>query len=843
LQAEEQLENNNQPIETGFVFFDGKYIEAPYILERRDLAVYINGIQITKEMEWPIVNKYAFDHDPGIPPNITKEMTLDELFSLKEPKRNIRYIAAKQWYLFSHFSYEEAFEKTITYFEDLPNIKSLTKIPGKGWVIESYVGEKRNILFGGSEMRQMNAVWGPEGSGPSPQSEIIEKVNELALMYRDCLQKDNFIFIFTEHRKLFFSDRQGFKRIREMLDIMNTSKSQEEKMNELISIGLLPRSDKQLSKYFVSHYSISTQLENRLKTLKELLIKKYGEDILTPLQRDEDLKKSQSSNSGSYETKEGRDCAYSPDSRQLYAWCGYTYDTSFSDFLETEITKVGNYIKEQDFIVSYNIYTDNTLDDDCEDCTYDNLKNMKYADFLYIAAHGESSNEWNGLRFINLETEDQILNWCNNDNLITPEQITYNSTPYWTAVAGSDWASEYWNDMLTSSKAISILSCCYSYENGWVDACAGGVAFGYGGDITAEHVEEQNEELLKRMNGVWGGASFRKAGDAYDNMSVCYDQFSISPVGAEITLCPATEERNPDNGDIVSSNGTGNFLVDTYCHGYESANDALTFNTFGNVTIDNVSWNDDFKVNGVEYEWNGTGDFMVYVSVHTDKFKSWGSTPYYHHLDFDRVTPNNEGTMQYYFSHEDNGDFNTATSVNIPHNNEYSILFEDDVDFYEINLDSYSTYKMYTESIDSSFLDPEFYLFNSAHNQIAVDDNSGGNYQPCIEFDCITGGTYYLRVAYGGNDYKGKDVTSTGDYRLIIQETVNPPDLNSPENHAIAEGYTVQFTWDESFGATQYMIEVAFDPFFNTQFTIPDPYTYDTNIAVSGFDDDGTPYY
>ena len=134
-----QAEELNQPIETGFVFIDGKYIEAPYIVERRDLAVSINGIQITKEFEWPIINEYAFDHDPGMPSNITKDMTLDESFSLKEPTRNIRYIAAKQWYLFSRFSYEEAYEKTIKFFEDLPNIKSLTKIPGKGWVIESYV--------------------------------------------------------------------------------------------------------------------------------------------------------------------------------------------------------------------------------------------------------------------------------------------------------------------------------------------------------------------------------------------------------------------------------------------------------------------------------------------------------------------------------------------------------------------------------------------------------------------------------------------------------------------------------------------------------------------------------
>ena len=140
-----ECKNNTKPINSGFVFIDGKYIKAPYCIETRDHAIYINGLLLMSKRS--IINPYFFDHDPGIPPNVTKDMTLDESFSLKEPTRNIRYIAAKQWYLFSHFSYEEAYEKTITYFENLPNIKSLTKIPGHGWVIESYIGEKTKYII------------------------------------------------------------------------------------------------------------------------------------------------------------------------------------------------------------------------------------------------------------------------------------------------------------------------------------------------------------------------------------------------------------------------------------------------------------------------------------------------------------------------------------------------------------------------------------------------------------------------------------------------------------------------------------------------------------------------
>ena len=190
LNAQDQLENIN----TGFVFVDGKYIDAPYKVEAHDLAVYINGIQITKKLEWPVVNKYAFDHDPGIPPNVTKYTTLEKASKLREPTRGILYYAAKQWYLFTHYSYDEAFEKTKQYFRSLPYVKSLTKAPDGGWILESYVGEKRRIIFGGPDMRRVNEIWGTKGSGPPTKDKLIERVNLCALRYKNRLEKGNFDF-------------------------------------------------------------------------------------------------------------------------------------------------------------------------------------------------------------------------------------------------------------------------------------------------------------------------------------------------------------------------------------------------------------------------------------------------------------------------------------------------------------------------------------------------------------------------------------------------------------------------------------------------------------------------
>ena len=652
LNAQDQLEDIN----TGFVFVDGKYLDVSYKVEAHDLAVYINGVQITRKLEWPVVNKYAFDHDPGIPPNVTKYTTLEEASKLREPTRGILYYAAKQWYLFTHYSYDEAFEKTIQYFLSLPYVKSLTKEPDGGWILESYAGEKRHILFGGPIMRRVNEIWGPEGSGPPTKDELIKRVNKLSLRYKNRLEKGDLFLIFLDENELSFAERKAAILLPEMLDVMSKAISDEEKVNELISFGIFPRVDKKLCRYFVANFEASHQLEERINTLRQKIIERYGEDALKPLERDLDLKmrneKENQMMKGENRSENTRGTAYSPDGTFLYGWCGYTYDPAFSNF-PTEITSVGDYIKDQDYNVTTCIYTDDSGEDaDCEDCTYNNLKNMKYADFLYYACHGWEQTDGGYIEMLLLQTEDQINNWSGNDTLLViAVEITGENWPTghpWAACGTSAWPTNYWNSMLTQSKSITILSCCYSFENGWAATCGGGVAFGYNTWTTGGACENNNEQLLRRMNGQLDNTAHRKAGEAYSNMPSHLREFRIVPANADITLCPATEDYDPADGDFVGCTGTGYFEVDTYCHNTVPADEALTFTTTGPVTISNIHWVDcgqPGKAYRIEYDWNAPDPslFSVTVYVHHDKFHSWGAaTASYHKLDVNRVTPNTE---------------------------------------------------------------------------------------------------------------------------------------------------------------------------------------------------------
>lgn len=259
-----KLFKNTNPINAGFIFIDGKYIKAPYYVETKDFAIYINGLTVMSKRA--IINPCFFDHDPGMPSGVTKYMTLDEAFGYREPSRNILILAAKQWYLFSHYSYYCAYDMTFDYIKSFPNVKSYTK---KG-LIESYAGEKFNIAIGGSLMRQLSAVWSFKGIGP-PEDEIIKMVNKEVEKYKDNLKNGYVYFIFTKYYKSSYNREKGLKLLSGMINIMKQPLSEEEKINELVSIGLLSKSAEQRNRLFVSQYSISSQLEKKIRSIMKSL--------------------------------------------------------------------------------------------------------------------------------------------------------------------------------------------------------------------------------------------------------------------------------------------------------------------------------------------------------------------------------------------------------------------------------------------------------------------------------------------------------------------------------------------------------------------------------------------
>jgi len=368
---------------------------------------------------------------------------------------------------------------------------------------------------------------------------------------------------------------------------MNSNLEIEKKVDDLISLRVFPRVNRELCTDFVKNFSTNSQLENRLNTVREKIRDKYGADALKPIEKNLDLKMIKAKNeamlNGNNIDESDRGTAYSPDGSFIYAGCAYTYDDAFDNF-STEIQGVVDKVKDQDFNATVIEYKDTQYDSSCGTLTYENLKSMKYGDILYWASHGFKSTDGGELSFLYLKTFGQVITWCNNDTLIDACQLIWEVSPGdtlypWSPIAKSDWATTYWEPILTQSKAIAILSCCFSYENGWVAACGGGVSFGYNISTTGSACEYNNEQLLGRMNGTIDGGQYRKAYEAYNHMPEHKKEFKIVPATAEITLCPSPKNYYPQDGSVVGETGTGYFEVDTYCHDDVPANEALTFAT------------------------------------------------------------------------------------------------------------------------------------------------------------------------------------------------------------------------------------------------------------------------
>ena len=264
-------------INSGFVFVDGKYLDAPYRVEACDLAVYVNGVQASQKEELEPYKKYCFEHDPGMPKGLTRNMSLEDCSKVKEPG-GLPFDTAKLQYLFSHFSYDEAYKNAVEYYRSLPCVKSLERNKDGIWVLEGYDGDKRHISFAGWKMRQINKIYGPGGTGPEPGKYYEERVDLIKQRYEQYLKDNKCLLIFLSQRGVdTFDERECAAMLPKVIEAMRSrTLSDKGKRDKLVSLGFFPESKGIICNKFISNFGASTQLDKRANALAEDVKKKYG---------------------------------------------------------------------------------------------------------------------------------------------------------------------------------------------------------------------------------------------------------------------------------------------------------------------------------------------------------------------------------------------------------------------------------------------------------------------------------------------------------------------------------------------------------------------------------------
>ncbi len=102
---------------TGIVFVGGRYMDAPYQLERRGLAIYLNDLEVER-VEWP--SRFYRRDDPPLPPGIDRDSQLADIRD---------WLFQKPSYYRSHFPPLDAIRKSLEAYHALPCVEHINVSP------------------------------------------------------------------------------------------------------------------------------------------------------------------------------------------------------------------------------------------------------------------------------------------------------------------------------------------------------------------------------------------------------------------------------------------------------------------------------------------------------------------------------------------------------------------------------------------------------------------------------------------------------------------------------------------------------------------------------------------
>lgn len=263
---------DGEPIHSGFIFFDGRYIDAPYVVSRRGLEVFINDVMVGKWRQWPLPD-IIVKEDPGLPRGLTKDSTFDDLDDKNNPYNGYR--ARKYRYLHQHFPPEIAIKKIADYYASLPFVRRVTFEDSVTIIVETVRGEKRGIDIG-------PPTPGSLSSGQVTKEEILKRLEETRGNFERRLKKGSCIFLVSKGGGVSFGKMRACENLPLAIEILRSSRPDSEKISLLQKLSVIPKGCEEgdFCK-IVTNFKASHQLEDRINTLVEetgITPKKY-EDL------------------------------------------------------------------------------------------------------------------------------------------------------------------------------------------------------------------------------------------------------------------------------------------------------------------------------------------------------------------------------------------------------------------------------------------------------------------------------------------------------------------------------------------------------------------------------------
>lgn len=278
------------PINSGFVFIDGNYIEPPYIIEQKESGkISINGLLVLNHLRLTdtVLNPFKIDSLPAVPSSINKNSSFKDLNNTRyNDKRNL--IKAVSSYYFTHYTADEASKYMVEFIKHLPNVASIEK-DGK---IKLYNGEEQYWDIGPWE-NDFFEKYGINSKRKLPTKKEIQNRTEPQLIFvMQCLQNNQPIYFSPNILKTIFITEDESELINEDFDAVVL------KHNFTISIP--------------------SEVKEKIQKIKEDAIEKFKKKgIIKNNTKNSSNKKS----SSLLEKTKSSSVAFSPNYNTLYAFC------------------------------------------------------------------------------------------------------------------------------------------------------------------------------------------------------------------------------------------------------------------------------------------------------------------------------------------------------------------------------------------------------------------------------------------------------------------------------------------------------------------------------------------
>ncbi len=225
------------PINSGFVFIDGKYIEPPYTIEQKQTGyIYINNelAQITITPSDTIENPYKQDKLPEMPEELNKNSTYFELGKLMDQKTNKRYMTEVGYYYHTHYPEKKAIIKIKEFYKSLPNMKSVEG-SGGSLTIETYTDNQKYYVVTNFEHDIYEKYGIHSHYKPPTDKELRQKASERMAQISDGLNKNKALFFHIEKYCYYypFSERGFYNALKRYYSNEMTDSEKENFAHEL----------------------------------------------------------------------------------------------------------------------------------------------------------------------------------------------------------------------------------------------------------------------------------------------------------------------------------------------------------------------------------------------------------------------------------------------------------------------------------------------------------------------------------------------------------------------------------------------------------------------------------